>query len=526
MCRTTVLLLILFFGISILLTKAEYNHNVTCNTNNCSLSSVFRELRNDTKLQLQSGLYRLDKNINLSYYRNIMIVGNEGVIIECTDEDIGITFVRSQAIKFEKLSMTKCGAPFVGTSLYNITFLSVLNFVYCRDIYFYKVSVTNNPALAVNLYDVGGNVKFVSCEFENNARVAEDHCWGGGGVYVQFTYCGSFNGNGCTKSDDKEHQMYIHNNTYVFQDCSFTNNSAPRPPHVPGSKNSDFLPPQGTSHMSLGRGGGLSFYLRSNASNNQFIIDKCTFTNNYAIWGGGLFTEVVDNCFQNSFVSKGCTFTGNVAHWAGGGMRYGLIQVFDNVKPYINGTFIDNVFNNNSAIWGGGSSVYATEEPLSSNGKATSQIKFVGGRWIKNSASNGAAVGGASWKIISAGGVVVPIFENTTFQDNSIEDYKLSPVNASFYSSVVKGQGTICTNAMPFFFAGDNYFLDNKGSVFLLTDAVLTVAGSMEFHRNEGHDGGAISLLGQSWININPGSRFLFSEVSNYHTFNSTLSLL
>lgn len=497
--------------------QAEHKHDVLCNTNNCSLSTVFAELRNNSRVRLQAGVYHLNKNVNLSNYKNVLILGTDGVFIECTGNDVGITFMRSQSIKFEQLSIAKCGAPHVGTSLYNITFMAAFSFVYCRDIYFFKVVLANNPALAVNLYDVGGFVKFISCRFSNNSRDVSDERWGGGGVYVQFTYCGPLNGNGCTESDNKEHQMYIHNSSYTFNNCSFDNNYAPGPPNIPGTKNTDFLPPQGRDHMSLGRGGGLSFYLRGNASNNQFVVDNCNFTNNFAIWGGGFFTEVVDTCIQNNFIVKGCLFSGNVAKWAGGGMRYGLIQVFDNVKPYNNGSFINSTFMNNSAIWGGGSSVYSTEESLTNNGKATSQIKFTGVSWIKNYASNGAAVGGASWKIISAGGIVVPIFHNTTFKDNLIVDYKLSSSNTSFYSSVVKGQGTICTNAMPFYFDGDNYFMDNKGSVFLMTDAVLTVAGSMEFHRNEGHDGGAISLLGQSWININPGSNFLFSKVSSIY---------
>lgn len=511
-------LLLLRLSLLLLTTAiAEYRHNLsklTCTPNNCSLSKVFKGLRNDSKVELLTGLYRLDENVNLSYYRNVLITGGYNVQIECNGYDIGITFIRSHSIKLQKLSLSNCGAPFVGTSLYNITFLSVFNFVYCRDIFFYGVSVVNNQALAVNLYDVGGAVEFISSIFSNNVRSVQDDKWGGGGVYVQFTYCGSFYGDGCEDTDDEEHQMYIHNNTYVFQNCSFIDNVAPEPPGVPGSKSSDFLPPQHTNHMSLGRGGGLSFYLRSNASYNHFLVEQCTFINNYAVWGGGFFTEVVDNCYQNSFTIKQCTFTGNAARWAGGGVRYGLIQVFDGISPFINGTFIDNVFINNSAMWGGGCSVYSTEEPLSFSGKSTSQIKFINGTWFRNSASNGAAVGGASWKIISAGGVVVPIFVNTTFKENIIVDYKLSSDNSSFYSSVIKGQGTICTNAMPFYFDGDNYFMDNKGTVFLLTDVVLTVAGLMEFHRNEGHDGGAIALLGQSWINIHPGSKFLFSKVS------------
>jgi hypothetical protein len=326
------------------------------------------------------------------------------------------------------------------------------------------------------------------------------------------------NGNGCTESDDIEHQKYIHHNKYVFQDCVFTSNYAPGPPALPDTKDTDFLPPQKTDHMSLGRGGGLSLYLRGNASHNSFLVNTCSFVDNFAIWGGGFFTEVVDSCFQNEVVITKSQFTRNKAKWAGGGMRYGLIQVFSNMKPYNNGTFMNTTFVQNTAMWGGATSVYATEEAMTNDSRASSQIHFSSVTWTNNTASNGAAVGGASWKIVRAGGIVVPVFKDTIFKANSVYDYRTyraDQINSSsnFSYSVIKGQGIICTNAMPFYFGGKNQFLDNVGTVFLMTDAVLTVGGTMDFIRNSGHDGGAISLLGQSWININPGSNFLFSKV-------------
>lgn len=527
-----------------------YKHNITCgevSQASCNLTKILKELNNDTHVSLTSGKYYLRNNIELANIHHVLISGasRNSVFIECSGDDIGISFVRSNSIRIKGLTISKCGAPHIGTSLYNFTFLAALHFVYCRDIEFYDVSVSYNSALGVNLYDVGGKVNFVASEFTSNKVVPGKDMllpivparWAGGGIYVQFTYCGSMYGNGCTDNDDIEHQKYIHHNNYIFQDCIFSRNYASEPPQLPDTKNTDFLPPQKTDHMSLGRGGGLSLYLRGNASHNSFLVDNCSFIDNYAIWGGGFFTEIVDSCFQNEVVITKSLFTGNKAKWAGGGMRYGLIQVFSNMQPYNNGTFMNITFEQNSAIWGGATSVYATEEVLTKDRRASSQIHFSGVTWINNTASNGAAVGGASWKILSAGGVVVPVFKDTVFKNNHIFDYRSEnlDISSNFSYSVISGQGTICTNAMPFYFEGKNQFLDNFGTVFLMIDAVLTAAaGTMEFIRNQGHDGGGISLLGQSWININPGSNFLFSKVSNIlilqfqglSTKNKTLGIL
>ncbi|XP_048584224.1 uncharacterized protein LOC116601446 [Nematostella vectensis] len=497
---------------------------VICRPESCNIGQVLQGIANNTRVILQPGDYLLDRNLALAYLENVTIYGSSGVKtdvhIRCKP-DFGFYFSRSRGISFSGFTVSNCGASHVSTSLYNVTVKAAFQFIYCRDLSIKSVSVSNNTAIGVNLYDVGGEVQFIDSHFLHNRspnnslpkRGGQRSVGGGGGVYVQFTYCGAYYGDSCNDDDNAEHENYMHHNNYTIENCLFSDNFAPGPPKLPGQKNTDFLPPQGRDHMSLGRGGGLSIYIRGNASYNHFLITGCNFTNNFAQWGGGFFAELVDSCNHNMVMIREAIFDRNSAKWAGGGLRYGLIQVFSGMQPYNNGTFVKCNFNENSAIWGGACSVYSTEEMATSDGRASSEINFVDSKWTKNTASNGAAIGLASWKILAAGGIVIPKLTNSYFSQNKIVDYLLDSNRTSDFSySVVEGQGAVCTNAMPLHFLGRNQFLSNSGTAVLLTDASMNVNGEMEFIGNNGHDGGGISIMGQSWIVIYPGTNFLFSK--------------
>ena len=59
--------------------------------------------------------------------------------------------------------------------------------------------------------------------------------------------------------------------------------------------------------------------------------------------------------------------------------------------------------------------MFSSLENRSVSGKATSTITFLGVKWFKNSAPNGAAIGGATWQIALSGAPVITVIENCTF---------------------------------------------------------------------------------------------------------------
>ena len=499
-------------------------NNVICNATSCELDQVLNDVENGSRVSLFPGNYKLKRNVTLSYRRNICIDGlyeAEKVRIFC-DPGVGFSFLRSEGIHLKNLDFVGCGAVHEGTSLWNITFNAALFVVYCKDVFFHNIVVTESSGIGASLFDVGANVHFNHCTFDNNRpRDAwtrqELPLGGGGGLNVEFTYCGAFAGDSCTKEDEIEHQKFIHNSSYRVSDCSFMNNSSPGPPHLKGHGSTDLYVPGNNTHMSLGRGGGLSIYISGNASHNTFVISNCSFNDNYALWGGGYFSELVDNCHHNDFLFSSCRFHRNKAKYAGGGLRFGVIQAFNDVEPHHHVVFQNSVFAKNYAMWGGGTSVFSSLENRSVSGKATSTITFLGVKWFKNSAPNGAAIGGATWQIALSGAPVITVIENCTFEKNmpSRELIQKHHNNSSNFSySVVEGQGAFCSSSMPFVLKGRNVFYKNSGTAVLVANAVLTVQGSVLFHRNTGHHGGAVTLHGLSFINLLPDTNVTFYRVS------------
>ncbi len=98
---------------------------------------------------------------------------------------------------------------------------------------------------------------------------------------------------------------YFSNNTgssYVFSDCIFANNKAQNADSGATNSNSTYIVPYRADHEAFGRGGGLSIFIKGNASKNLFTISGCLFENNSALWGGGLFVEFHDDTFNNTVI--------------------------------------------------------------------------------------------------------------------------------------------------------------------------------------------------------------------------------
>ena len=109
---------------------------------------------------------------------------------------------------------------------------------------------------------------------------------GGRGVYVDFTYCppGIVNETQC--------EIFNRNNknpTYVFSHNTIVANTASlvtKWRHTPLQYRA-----QKTKFQGVGIGGGLTFYIRADASNNSITVEHCSFLANKAILGGGLLVN-------------------------------------------------------------------------------------------------------------------------------------------------------------------------------------------------------------------------------------------
>ena len=106
---------------------------------------------------------------------------------------------------------------------------------------------------------------------------------GGGGLYIEFPFCLPDNfPNEVSSSNSKNiHSRYV----YTVDSCSFTNNIARKLiKHYSNDSISLFPCAEETS----GRGGGMSIFIRGNATYNTIVIINTNFPINTTEWGTGL----------------------------------------------------------------------------------------------------------------------------------------------------------------------------------------------------------------------------------------------
>ena len=230
--------------------------------------------------------------------------------------------------------------------VYNLRQFQVGLYFYLRtSLNVTHVTVLDSNATGLVIYDTGGYVSIVDSVFQNNnvhvsAPFSEA---GGGGVYVEFSYCApgvTCDGNSLVCTDNA-------NSVYAFE----------RPTQVPHSQF------RGRPTMKLL---GLSIYLNHNATNNQIIFRNCSFKENVAVGGGGIFVAFHDPATGNTFQASDSTFEGNYLFnavlTAGGAIRIGH-YVFHSVN-LSNGINISNCnFTGNVASYDGGISISPAPQP-------------------------------------------------------------------------------------------------------------------------------------------------------------------
>jgi predicted outer membrane repeat protein len=184
---------------------------------------------------------------------------------------------------------------------------------------------------AVGIGDAGPALSFVDCRFEANAASGDTPFWGGGGIYsehsVVATTC-AFHGNEAAQGAGLYCNGFHTNLECVLERCTFTENFA-----------------HGTEYSAYG--GGFSAYCGS------CVVQGCHFARNvvqpaaggdaYAA-GGGLNVKYL----QSGLIFE-CTFEENVSSHDGGG------AFTNSCSPwYVNCTFVGNVAHGNQNNFGGG----------------------------------------------------------------------------------------------------------------------------------------------------------------------------
>ena len=511
--------------------------SISCN----SLSSAFNvsHRASSTQYVLLIGTHYLDQFTPMFEGLTTIAFSGSGksfsdTVIHCTSNTAGLAFENVTDIAFSNITFFNCSAIRNSTSKnfhhedskYTVfTFYVALYFYYCQNVNMSFIKVDHSPnATGVVMYDTDGTNTITNCVFSNNTVDPENRRFpGGGGFYVEFTYCIP----GDTHCGDNQFTVRSHtsrntNSHYIFDSCIFSENRANN--SDTGSSNSTFIVPFRADHDAFGRGGGLSIFMNGDANNNMFTISSCHFIENSALWGAGLFVEFHDDTFENtvevvdSWMSDNKCYFNIYSGTSGGGMRIGH-YVYGNESETIpldrtgNHVVVNRChFINNAALNGGGLSVSPTVQYGGPDQVAT--IDVIESTFQGNTAKLGAAIHIDRFVMILDGHIINVNINSCEFDCNSVE-YTEYIQNHFFhtYNAYQIGVGAVYVNQVPVSFNGMASFANNSGSAVAAVGSHLDFTDcNASFILNKGNNGGAIALLGAAYIVINDNTRMVFEN--------------
>ena len=490
---------------------------VPCKT----LDFAFNHSKDSTAYILQYFNYTITKEVSFTDLTNLAFIGN-GAEVLCNGQGVGLAFINVSSITFDRINIRYCAATRNSTSknfqsnvypkpmsMFDVS----LYFFLCSNITMFGVTVSDSPnASGVVMYDTGGVNVIVNSVFSNNSVTGLRA--GGGGFYVEFTYCwpGSQD---CVDNATSEHQS-ISSSKYNFTNVTFAHNTA----NNEGlNSDSTFIIGYKSNHQSFGRGGGLCLFVKGKAMNNILTFTECTFKNNRAQWGAGAMLELHDETAGNTVSFNDCIFTDNKCNYtfesgtAGGGMRLGHYS-FDNshVRSFYRNKieYNDCNFSSNSAMYGGGLSISPAKEVVYKYGKpaliAVSRVRFEG-----NVAKFGSALHISRYPFSTFGEMLEVILKDTHFINNSGHYSRLLNKPNMPHLPHTEGVGAVYINQVDVMFKGSLLFYNNSETGLAVAGSALDFTdSSMTFELNKGYRGGAIALLGSSYLLINDNTTMTF----------------
>ena len=499
----------------------ERGHNSTACLNSPSpsrhpcrnLSYAFQYRNSSTRYLLQPGTHYLDTTVSFTALNDIAITGNSSVDtvrILCTIDNSGLSFINAENIYLGNVNFTQCSSQQKSTNFncssrqFQLVYIrSALYFSHCENISMYHVVISeSSDANAITIYNSIGTNNFAYCTFSNNTGLTDCSSQaGGGGVYIEFSYCLPGNVE-CENGTEVSYTDHNKDSVYNFTECEFSNNNN----SVCGFMHL-FLPYR-QFHTAVGVGGGLSIFFRGNATDNSVVVTNCTFSRNSAELGAGMYVEFADSSIGNSVTVNGrkCTFFDNFCHqYDGGGMHIGHMLTDSTLDLKGNSVNIRSCnFSKNQATNGGG--IQMTSLKQKANNSKLFHLIISEVIFDSNQGQFGAALGILQFDSILNGEDPVVNITNCTFKNNTIYP--------SYYTQPREvGRGAVYTDSVDIQFYGTNLFQFNSGTALVIVSASADITDShMCFSRNSGVNGGAIAMLGSTRLIINDNTSVLFDH--------------
>ena len=440
----------------------------------------------------------LSESVTLTNTADIILRGiGHQVIVNCNGQ-AGLSFLHSNNTYIFNLIFHNClmkhnSTSFLPTNGTQLQVYCALHFSSCNNVTMIGVDVRYSNATGMTLYDVNGHINIINSSFYGNKPNNKN---GGGGLYIEFTYK---NPDGYQPPNNISAHYYIAN-------CNFTDNVA----NVSKENKTLFIKPFKNTHLAFSRGGGISVYFKGNAKNKNILITKCFIIGNRAYWGAGIFAEFQDNSSDNNFTVDSTIIENNEnpqldknSGTGGGGVRTGFIYYEPNTVQDNVISFRHCQISHNRAYWGGGVSFRTCPEQQVI--QASNKLSFINCTLDHNVARLGSGIDVTVWHGLPAGVLSPVIITNCRFLYNNI-----SYTNDN---SKLLGKGALYIDTVPVWFNGSkNHFEGNSGSAMAVVSTGVEFLNytNVLFSNNVGDKGGAIALLGGSWMTIYENTHLSF----------------
>ena len=502
-----------------------FSSQVSCR--NLSWAFQPQHRRNSTQYVLSPGTHFLTDPTPPFQDLTFLAFTGAGSTVDCTQtEDTGLAFINVKNITFFNITFHGCAALRNSTSRqYDVRmdfhfqlykFYVALYFFQCSDVNMTSLEIRESPnATGLVLYNTVGNNIFRKSIFSQNRVEDTDLAEypGGGGVYIEFTYCipGDIT---CTEEyiDDSIYQ-FNQNANYIFEETEFSYNKASNLQNFKVQET--YIIPYKRIQNTFGKGGGLGIVLKANASNNSFVILNCNFEGNEAVRGGGMLVEYQDKSSNNTVIMKETVFSGNSAphsddlETAGGGVRVGyyVYNTRDNKETFKNQFIVESCeFLDNHALNGGGLSFFPVRQLIDFDDQLF-EFTIFNTTFRENHAHIGAALEITVFSLFIEGYEPLVVLDSSRFIDNDIVE------NSNNSMIREEGIGSVYTNGIRVHCRREISFVGNMGSALAAVSTLVNFTGcNATFDSNHGRDGGGINLLGSAFIVIGDSTSMTFER--------------
>ena len=475
---------------------------VPCQTLEFVQSQLKSVSSGSVKIEICQPGVNLTKPLNFTDMIDFSIAGEDSssyVRILCNKSGAGLVFMNGTGLSLSYLRLFSCGAE-LNTSDTDFTRVAAMHIIDCWNISITNTVVKLSNGTGISILDTNGTVIIENTTItESTMKLKHNNTlYGSKGLNVQFNPCHL-----TTEYVEPRQTPSFRTASYTIRNLTTTKN------------NDNDIYNRNLPCKTFISGGGAWIWLGPNTANVSLSIYNSNFSDNHA-WtcGGGLLIFISDTSHNNNISVVRSVIAKNTVGRKrfGGGLQ--IIYSFCSRKKPIPDKFeiskievVSCNVHNNSALSGGGVNIYSDQVPTSDDERA---IHFINCSWTGNTAWQiGSAVHLMAGMLVSGvrGRYPATVFTYCNFTSNMV----VPPENpGSNLSTQVNGVGTLFSSILSVVFQGEINFENNNGTALYLSGSIASFSAGSQvmFKNNSGRNGGAVYLVGQSYIYLNGSSNF------------------